>query len=89
MLGDPPVLTQDLNPLLNAKNMEALLESEGYFNSQVKADSSVEKDKIKLHYSASVKPPYFFGPITWRLDSSQLTSDILQLPAENSLLKKR
>src|SRR4051812_49111038 len=87
VLGDPPVLTQDLNPLLNAKNMEALLESEGYFNSQVNADSSVKKDKIKLHYTGSVKPPYFFGPITWRLDSSQLTKDILQLPAEKSLLK--
>lgn len=86
-LGDPPVLTQDLNPLLNAKNMEALLASEGYFNSEVKADSSVHKDKITLHFIASVKPPHFFGPITWRLDSSQLTKAILQFPAENSLLK--
>ena len=86
-LGDPPVLTQDLNPLLNAKNMEALLESEGYFGSQVKADSSVKKDKIKLHYYASVERPYFFGPITWRLDSSQLTNDILRLPTTNPLLK--
>src|SRR4051812_9851975 len=39
VLGDPPVLTQDLNPSLNGKNMEALLESEGYFNSLVKVDS--------------------------------------------------
>ena len=87
VLGDPPVLTQDLNPLLNAKNMEALLESEGYFNSGVKVDSSFKKNKIKLHYTASVKPPYFFGPVTWRLDSSQLATDIRRLPAENSLLK--
>jgi hypothetical protein len=88
VLGDPPVLTQDLNPLLNAKNMEVLLQSEGYFNSQVKSDSSVDKDNIKLKYTASVEPPYFFGPITWRLDSSQLTNAILQFPAENSLLKR-
>jgi outer membrane protein insertion porin family len=86
-LGDPPVLTADLNPLLNAKNMEALLHSEGYFNSVVKADSSVKKNEIRLQYSASVTSPYFFGPISWRLDSSQLTNQILQLPAENSLLK--
>jgi outer membrane protein assembly factor BamA len=86
-LGDPPVLTQDLNPLLNAKNMEALLEGEGYFTSQVKMDSSVDKREIKLRYIASVKPPYFLGAITWRLDSSQLTNQILQLPAEASLLK--
>ena len=88
VLGDPPVLTQDLNPLLNAKNMEVLLQSEGYFNSQVKSDSSVDKDNIKLKYTASVEPPYFFGPITWRLDSSLLTNAILQFPAENSLLKR-
>ena len=86
-LGDPPVLTQDLNPLLNSKNMEALLEGEGYFNSHVKWDSTVKKDNIKLQYIASVKHPYFFGPITWRLDSSQLSNNILQLPAANSLLK--
>jgi len=86
-LGDAPVLTQDLNPMLITKNMEALLESEGYFKSEVKVDSSIKKDKIKLHYVASVKRPYFFGPITWRLDTSQLTSDILHLAAINSLLK--
>ena len=68
--------------------MEVLLQSEGYFNSQVKSDSSVDKDNIKLKYTASVEPPYFFGPITWRLDSSLLTNAILQFPAENSLLKR-
>ena len=73
--------------MLITKNMKALLESEGYFKSEVKVDSSIKKDKIKLHYVASVKRPYFFGPITWRLDTSQLTSDILHLPAINSLLK--
>src|SRR5678815_4558524 len=40
-LGDPPVLTQDLNPMLITKNMEALLESEGYFKSEVKVDLSL------------------------------------------------
>ena len=60
VLGDPPVLTQDLNPWLNSKNMEALLHREGYFNSQVVADSSVNKDKIRLNYRASITRPYFF-----------------------------
>jgi outer membrane protein insertion porin family len=86
-LGDPPVLTQDLNPSLNAKNMEVLLNSEGYFNSRVKVDSLFKKNEIRLQYSATVTSPYFFGPITWRLDSSQLTSHILQLPADNTFLK--
>ena len=86
VLGDPPVLTQDLNPLLNARNMETLLESEGYFNSKVRADSSVNKNNIRLHYTANVERPYLFGPITWRLDSSQLSKEILQFPAGNSLL---
>src|SRR5215204_5010621 len=47
-LGDPPVLSQDLNPLLNAQNMQALLENEGYFNSQVGMDTSINKYKIKV-----------------------------------------
>ena len=86
-LGDPPVLTADLNPLLNAKNMETLLESEGYFNSRVEVDSSFKKNEIRLHYHASVTSPYYFGPIAWRLDSSRLTTHLLELPLENSLLK--
>src|SRR5918993_2388046 len=61
-LGDPPVLTQDLNPSLNAKNMEVLLNSEGYFNSLVKVDSLFKKNEIRLQYTASVTSPYFFGP---------------------------
>src|SRR5688572_17329509 len=40
-LGDPPVLTQDLNPVMTAQNMQVLLEHEGYFNSQVNVDTSI------------------------------------------------
>lgn len=86
-LGQPPVLSGDLNPELNAQNMQALLETEGYFNSKVSVDTSIKKKKIKLHYQARVARPYQFGPITWQLDSSQLARDILQLPKVGSLLK--
>lgn len=86
-LGEPPVLSQDLNPILNAQNMQVLLETEGYFNSKVNVDTSTRKKKIKLHYQAQVERPYLFGPITWQLDSSQVARDILQLPKEGALLK--
>src|SRR5688572_29181601 len=39
-LGEPPVLGEDLNPELNAQNMQALLENEGHFNSVVMVDTS-------------------------------------------------
>ena len=86
-LGEAPVLSQDLNPLVNAQNMQTLLENEGYFNSQVAVDTSITKNKIKLHYVAKVKRPYLFSTVTWRLDSTRLAKDLLRLPMEESLLK--
>ena len=86
-LGEAPVLSQDLNPALNAQNMQALLENEGYFNSQVSVDTSIAKNKIRLQYLAKVERPYFLGPVTWRLDSSQLAKAMLQLPRDEALLK--
>src|SRR3954467_8137772 len=66
-LGEPPVLATDLNPELNAQNMQALLENEGHFNSEVTVDTLVSKKRIKLSYIALVKRPYMVGPVTWRL----------------------
>jgi outer membrane protein assembly factor BamA len=86
-LGEPPVFGEDLNPELNAQNMQSLLESEGYFNSQVLADTTFPEKRIKLFYLATVKRPYMLGHISWRTDSSQLAKDLLNLPKEGSLLK--
>src|SRR3954468_7173181 len=38
-IGEAPVLAEDLNPELNAQNMQALLENEGHFNSEVIVDT--------------------------------------------------
>lgn len=86
-LGEAPVFLQDLNPELNAQNMETLLDNEGYFNSTVSIDTVNQKRKLRLIYNAMVQPAYKIGAVHWRLDSSRLSKDILLLPIEGSLLK--
>ncbi|MCU7548032.1 BamA/TamA family outer membrane protein [Chitinophagaceae bacterium LB-8] len=85
--GEAPVTSRSLSPASIAENMETLLENEGYFNSKVVGDTITVKKKLKVLYQAKVERPYMIGPIRWRLDSSQLASDLLQLPKEEARLK--
>jgi outer membrane protein insertion porin family len=87
VLGDPPVLSQSVDPALNARNMMARLENEGYFNSVVTGDTVVEKNKFKAVYRARIARPYSIRSTGWRLDSSRLAKDIQSLPREESHLK--
>lgn len=87
VLGDPPVLSQQVSPGVNAQNMQAHLENEGYFNSVVTGDTVVDKKRLKAVYRARVAQPYMIGAVGWRLDSSRLSKDILQLSTNDAHLK--
>jgi len=48
-----------LTPEINAQSMQTQLENDGYFNSKVRFDTFMKKNKWKLVYAATVQRPYW------------------------------
>lgn len=86
-LGEPPVLSSNVNPVTTAENMEALLENYGYFHSQVEGDTAAQGYFLKAHYSALVEQQYMIKKITWVSDSSTLLTILEKEQQKESLLK--
>lgn len=86
-LGEEPVFEDKVNQNVTARNLQGWLEKNGYFNSTVAGDTASTSYKIKAIYTVKVEQPYFFKQISWRLDSSKLSLDILRLPTQETLIK--
>src|SRR3954469_7077871 len=54
-IGEPPVFFSDLTPEINAQSMQTQLENNGYFNSRIRFDTLMKKNKWKLLYAARVQ----------------------------------
>jgi hypothetical protein len=80
-LGEEPVLSSRVKPSENAVNMKAWLQNEGYFESQVRSDSSVKGYKLKALYKAKVTRPYTYASIQWRIDTGKIGEDIRRIDA--------
>ena len=68
--------------------MQAYLENEGYFESEVKGDTIVKGYKINAVYDVDVARPYLISAVEWKVDSSELAKAILTTDPQRSLLKK-
>ena len=88
VIGEPPVFFSGLTPEINAQSMQTQLENDGYFNSQVRFDSSMKKNKGKIIYAATVQRPYLVGKISWIPDSSSVAKALAALPHEGALLQE-
>lgn len=86
-IGEPPVLSGRLNVNKSAENMQAMLENEGYFHSEVEGDTTVKSYFIKAHYHAFVKQQYTIQHITWVTDSSALLKILKYEQEKESLLQ--
>ena len=87
-IGQPPVLSSNLNPATNAVNMQAYLQNLGYFNSTVTGDTISSGHKIKAVYHVKVERPYLIDKTAWRLDSSKLSKDLVLISPDETVLKK-
>lgn len=85
-LGEPPVLSSQLNASVVAANMQAYLENQGYFGTVVIGDSLISGNRIKGRYRVRVNPPYFIGAVHWATDSSQLAKSIAGVLRETKSL---
>ncbi len=87
-LGEEPVLSSRVRPGFTAQNMQAYLENEGYFESEVKGDTIVKGYKVNAVYDVDVARPYLISAVEWKVDSSELAKAILTTDPQRSLLKK-
>ena len=85
-LGEEPVLGSRVKPTENALNMKASLQNEGYFESQVRGDSTVKGYKLKALYKARVTNPYYYSSIEWRVDTGKIAADIRRIEMTTSSL---
>ena len=72
LLGDPPVLSSRVNPIVTAQNMTAYLENIGYFHSTVKGAITSKGYLSTAIYTAAISPRHKFQNISWLNDSSAL-----------------
>lgn len=76
LLGQPPVLSSRVNPVITAQNMTAYLENIGYFHSVVTGTSLTKGNLTKSIYLATIYPRYTIRNIKWLKDSSTLVNDL-------------
>ncbi|MEO6191295.1 MAG: BamA/TamA family outer membrane protein, partial [Saprospiraceae bacterium] len=87
-LGEPPVLNTVIDLKANSLNLQAYLENKGYFKSTVSGTTKTKGYKQKAIYFARVSKPYFIDSITWTLDSSELSRNILSIKSKTLYVKK-
>lgn len=83
-LGEEPVLSSRVKPTETALNMKAALQNEGYFESQVRGDSTIRGYKLKAIYKASVTNPYYYSSIEWRVDTNKIAPAIRRIEVSTS-----
>jgi len=86
-LGEPPILSSKVNPLVTARNMEDFLHNLGYFTASVKGDTVNKGYFTTALYSAKVFPRYRLRNIKWVADGSNLVS-LLRENQQGGILQK-
>ncbi len=71
-LGEPPVLSSQVNAAATAENIQAYMENTGYFHTTVQGDTVNSGYFTKAIYTAQVQPQYRIKNITWVSDSSAI-----------------
>ncbi len=84
--GEPPVLASKSVTLANAKQIEFLLNNEGYFRSTATGDLVEKRRKSTAKYTAFVQKRHYFDSVTYFKDSSTL-GRIFYNSQKTSLLK--
>jgi outer membrane protein assembly factor BamA len=91
-LGEPPRYATQRIVDINAANMVAFLDNEGYYRSNAKGRIIANKNKRKrtaiTEYNAYVMPRYVINEISYVVPDSSLFNRDLVLAKEKTLLKK-
>ena len=71
-LGEPPVLTQQVNFEKNRALLQNRMENRGFFGTTVSFDTATKKKETKVTYHVNSLPRYTIRSIKWPLDSTDL-----------------
>ena len=85
-VGEAPVLLSDVNREYNQNLLRNRLENLGFFNAEVLSDTSLNKHKASVTYTAIPGVIYRISTVTFETDSSELGRAI-QASADASLLE--
>jgi outer membrane protein insertion porin family len=85
-LGEPPVLLQSVAPDRVAARMRALLESKGYFWTDVHYTVREEEKTADIQYTIALRSPYRINGITVKGDSTTLVDAIRSTMRETILV---
>ena len=71
-VGEPPVLLSDVNREYNENLLRNRLENIGFFDAEVKSDTTISNRRATVTYTASPQIIYRIKSVTFELDSSAL-----------------
>jgi outer membrane protein insertion porin family len=84
--GEPPVLLSELDLVKNEQVLDSHLENKGFFDAEVKGDTTVKGKKASASYVATTGNQYMLNTITFPDDTSLLYLTIAE-SSNNSLLR--
>lgn len=84
--GEPPILLSDLNLNKNVKVLSSDIENKGYFQDEVKGDTTIKNRRATAVYSVRTNDQYTIKEVHFQADSTELTAAIDSVKSK-SLLK--
>lgn len=86
-VGEAPVLLSDVNREYNQNLLRNRLENLGFFNAEVQSDTTLDKHKATVSYTAIPGIIHRISSVTFEMDSTELGRAIMGT-AESSLLQE-
>jgi len=77
--GEPPVLMSDVNPEYNQKVLQSTMENRGFFNANVRWDTTVKNKKGRAVYTVRPGPRYTVNAVHFASDTSVLQQTINEI----------
>jgi len=71
-LGEPPVLTSQVNFEKNREVLQSRLENRGFFGSTASFDTAAKNRKMTVTYNLNAKPQYRISSVKFNVDSGEL-----------------
>ncbi len=84
-LGEPPVLTSQVNFEKNRQVLQNRLENRGFFGSTASFDTTAKNRKMTVTYNLNAKPQYRISSVKFNVDSGDLGKAIARITRRSRL----
>ena len=88
-LGEPPILSTQINTKANAENFQYSLSNKGFFRTKASGDTVVKGSRVIAKYKIKLGFPYKIDTVKWLLDSaSEIGQNVFQMAAKENYTKR-